>query len=288
MSATLTDLQSLPAPNLLQPVDHSAALAARLDRLVALLAEAGIPFDVESLKTDPLVITEEAGAYRDTLQAQAINDAARQLLVAFARGTNLDHRGAGVSTPRLPDETDDHYRERIANALERPSTAGSAAGYREHAKAADADVFDVAIVRPGPPRVRVYVLGYAGAPSSATLAAVTAAVSTEDVRPMNDVVEVLAADVVAITVTGTYDLYPGADAGSVKAAGDAGIAAYFARHFALGHDITLPGVIAAGTVAGVKSFRPLLDGSTQDIVLDGTQAPILGTLATTVSPIRDV
>lgn len=287
MTVSLTDLRSLPAPALLVPVDQAAALAERLGRLVALLRAAGIDFDVEGLETDPLIITEQAGAYRDMLQVQDRNETALQLLVAFATSTNLDHLGAGVSTPRLADEGDDHYRVRVANALERPSTAGSSAGYREHAKAADADVFDVAIVRPGPPRIHLYLLGRNGAPSEATLAAVRARVSAEDVRPQNDEPEVFAAGIVTVDVVGTYQLFPGATEAVVKPAGDLAIAKYVARHYALGHDITLDGVKAAALVPGVKKFAVTLNGAAGDVVLDGTQAPRLGTLATTVDPKRD-
>ncbi|MEE7478421.1 baseplate assembly protein [Methylobacterium hispanicum] len=303
MTVTLNDLRALPAPTLLQ-VDHAAAWAQRNARLKALLALRGIDFDVDSLETSPLVVTEEAGAYRDVLRAQEINEISLKRLVAFAADGDLDQLGAGVSTPRkalvadprprVPGtdsvadwETDDDYRPRIANALERPSTAGSASGYREHALLISG-VKDAAIRRPGPPRVQVYVLALTGAPSDALLAAVTAELSAEDVRPQNDVVEVLPAGVITVNVTGVYDLYPGADTATVTALGDAGMAAYIDRHFALGHDITLDGLKAAAMVEGVKRFAPSINGQAADLVLDGTQAPIRGTISTTVSPTRDV
>lgn len=288
MSVTLTDLQALPAPGFFQDVDTDAIKAARIARVAAILNAAGYPYDVGMLESDLVPLVETAGAYRDAMQAQAINEVGLQLLVAYADGSNLDQLGAGVATPRLAAEDDDHYRVRIANALERPSTAGSAAGYREHAKKADPDVFDVAVVRPGPPRVLVYVLGYGGAPSAATLAAVQAGLSAEDVRPLNDFPEVLPAGVIAVDIVGTYTLYPGADAGTCRALGDAAIAAYVAKHYQLGHDITLDGVKAAALVPGVKAFAVTLNGQPADLVLDGTQAPKLGTLSTAVADGRDV
>lgn len=288
MSVTLSDLQALPPPEFFLVGDTDTIKAARIARVTAILNAGEYPYDVGMLETDLVPLVETAGAYRDTLQAQAINEVARQLLVAFAKGGNLDQRGAGNATPRLAGEEDDHYRVRVANALERPSTAGSAAGYREWAKAADPDVFDVAVVRPGPPRVLIYVLGYGGAPSAATLAAVQAKLSPDDVRPQNDFPEVYAAGIVTIDIAGVYDLYPGADAATCKALGDAAITAYVAKHYALGHDITLDGVKAAALVPGVRKFAATLNGLAADQVLNGTQAPKLGALATTVADGRDV
>lgn len=287
-SLTLADLRALPAPELFPTLDVDALTDARLVRIKALLAADGIDLDFGGSEFDPGVKQAQANAYFEDLLRTAMNEAALQLLVAFARGGNLDQRGAGVSTPRLAAEEDDHYRVRVANALERPSTAGSGAGYREWAKAADPDVFDVAVVRPGPPRILIYVLGYSGVPSAATLAAVQAGLSPDDVRPQNDFPEVYPADVVTVDLVGVYHLYPGATASTCKALGDAAIAAYVAGHYALGHDITLDGVKAAALVPGVKRFAATINGAAADLVLGGTQAPKLGALTTTIADARDV
>ena len=307
MTVSLTDLQALPAPTLLQPVDSAAAKRTRIARVVALLRAAGIDYDVGGtddgstiIEADTVPVVEEAGAFRDVLQAQTINEVALQLLVAFAKGANLDQLGARVSTPRKPLvasprpfstnpedwEADDDYRPRVANALERPSTAGSKAGYREHARRI-AGVKDVAVVRPGPPRVLIYVLGTNGAPPVEVLAAVRDLLSAEDVRPQNDDPEIYAAGVITVDVVGTYTLYPGATAATCKALGDERIAAYIDGHFALGHDITLDGVKAAALVPGVKGFAVTLNGQAADLVLDGTQAPRRGSIVTDIADTRD-
>lgn len=295
MAVMLADLRALPAPALLQVVDYEAARTARLARLVALLRAAGIDYDVAGTDTgsvpiegDPLVVTEEAGAYRDIYQTERLNETALQLLVGFATGSNLDHLGANVSTPRLAGELDDAYRARIANALERPSTAGSAAGYREHALGVSAAVLDVGVSSPAPGTVRLYVLAQDGPAEDALLAAVLAAVSADDVRPITDAVEVLAAEVVTADIVVTLGLYPGADEGTVRTLADARIRAYVALHYALGHDLTLAGVIAAAMVPGARTAAITLNGVAVDLVLTAAQAPALGTLTLTIPATRDV
>jgi len=51
-------------------------------------------------------------AYRESLCRAAINEAARQNLVAFARAPMLDYLGELVGVARLPGEDDERLRER--------------------------------------------------------------------------------------------------------------------------------------------------------------------------------
>ena len=83
----LLDLSRLPPPEALRGLDYEAILAERKSRLVALLASAGINYDVESLETDPAIILQETDAYRELLQVAAINDAV----------ASVDGQGAGIS-----------------------------------------------------------------------------------------------------------------------------------------------------------------------------------------------
>lgn len=97
-------------------------------------------------------------------------------------------------------EDEDRYKERIRQAPKGFSTAGPSDAYRYHALSAHPDVADVSVTRPTAGTVRVTVLAKAGAPTSAMLDAVTTALNDENVRPICDTVEVVAATPVDYTI----------------------------------------------------------------------------------------
>lgn len=140
------DLPSLPPPDLVETLDYQTLLQARLDDYVLRMQEIDASFS-QPLPSDPAYQVLAVGAYRETLIRQRINDAARQTLLAFATGDNLDHLGALKGVARLvveeadPDanpptaavyESDDDYRRRIALAPEGFSVAGPEGAYIFH------------------------------------------------------------------------------------------------------------------------------------------------------------
>src|SRR3546814_16403519 len=80
-------------------MDFEARFAAKLARLVANLPEFSA-----LVERDPAIKLLEADSFDEQLLAQACNDAARQMLIAFATGGNLDQLGAlyGVMRHELP------------------------------------------------------------------------------------------------------------------------------------------------------------------------------------------
>lgn len=168
-------------------------------------------------------------AYREMLLRVGLNDAARQNLLAYARGVMLDFLGELLSVVRLAGETDDALRSRIRLAPNQYSTAGSVGAYQFHARSADASIIDVAVLSPAPVQVRVYPLCSTGLPSAAILDAVTAKCSPRDVRPLTDQLTVLAPTQVDFAIDAQVTLLAKAQSESALTAANIRLAAHVAR-----------------------------------------------------------
>ncbi|MEE2953262.1 MAG: baseplate J/gp47 family protein [Pseudomonadota bacterium] len=280
------DLAALPLPTLV-PVDFALIYADRISRFAQEAADAGFSYTVGTLHANLPARVERTDAYREVLLRQEFNDYGRQNLVAYAVGSNLDQLGANVGRVRFDGESDDDFRDRVTGALELPSTAGSERGYIEAARnAASGMAADFAVRASGGPLVEIWLLPKDGADEVALAASVQAGVSAEDVRPMNDRPVALIAGRRDYTVVAELALYPGYGAADVIARSEVGARAYAAEHERLAHDITVTGVTAALTVAGVRDVNLVLP--TADIVLDVDTASRLTAVTLTVAPIRDV
>lgn len=150
------------------------------------------------------------------------------------------------------EEDIERFRQRVADAPESFTTAGSKAAYRWHAMSAHPSIADVAVVSPVAGTVRLYVLSETGLPAGVILDDVAAAVTAETVRPLCDTVQVLAPVEVQFTFVLVLVLYIGADAPTVLAQVEAAVATYAAdRRAGLGRDIVLWQIEALAKVSGV-------------------------------------
>ena len=170
---------------------------------------------------------------------------------------------AVTSGGSLP-ETDDHLRARIQAAPSQFSVAGPGAAYRFFALGVDPSVIDVQVTSPVPGAVNVYILtgpiaaqpaaspNTAGVAGGGLIAAVLAALSADNVRPLTDTVNVYAVTEIDYQIAGTVTLYSDSDPVSVGAAVNAA-AAQFAIDLAsrIQRDIVPEEIIAALTVPGV-------------------------------------
>ncbi|MCK9911337.1 hypothetical protein MXD81_19455, partial [Microbacteriaceae bacterium K1510] len=68
---------------------------------VARFNELGLAYNVAMLESDPAVKIAEAAAYRETLIRARVNDAVRAVLLAYAHGTDLDHKGVDFEVARM-------------------------------------------------------------------------------------------------------------------------------------------------------------------------------------------
>ncbi|MDH4585634.1 baseplate assembly protein [Pseudomonas sp. BN415] len=285
------DLSRLPAPGVIETVDFEQILTERKAYLVSLWPadeQAEIAARME-LESDPLNKIAQESAYREVILRQRINDSCRAVLLAFAAGPDLDHLGALFEVPRLvvtpgnPSaippvaavyESDDRFRQRIQLALEGVSTAGPTGSYIFHTLSASPLVKDVAVPlpTPAPGLVRVIVLGTEGngTPSGGLIATVVAALNDEDVRPLCDTVEVVAAQITNYAVSATLTFYSGPDMALVRDAAEAAVRRYVEEHHRLGHNITRSGLFAALHQPGVQNVT--LTAPAADLVVADTHA----------------
>lgn len=105
-------------------------------------------------------------------------------------------------------EDTERLRTRFPLAVRSLSTAGPTSAYEFFARAAHPDVLDVAVTRPEPGVARVSVLSSVGdgVPTEPVLDAVEAALDDEDVRPLCDTVQVVAATPVDWALTAELTL----------------------------------------------------------------------------------
>lgn len=181
------DLSQLPPPVLVPQPDFETRFAAKIARLIA-----SMPAFDALVESDPAMKLLEADSYDEQLLAQAFNDAARQMLIAFASGPNLEHLGADYGVARLEItpanpvtgmpavmESDHDLRERILLAPHSFSVAGPERAYVYHALSASADVLDASATAPTPDDIKQVVYGIleAHAADPALIASMTAALN---------------------------------------------------------------------------------------------------------------
>ncbi len=276
------DLSLLKAPDVISELDFGTILQELKDDLLS-----RDPQWDATVESDPVFKLLEVSAYREMILRQRVNEAAKAVMLAFAAGTDLDHLAALQNVDRLEIapgdqnaippvaptyEADERLRYRVQLAPEGQSVAGPSGSYQFHAISADAKVKDVGVDSPIPGDVLVTVLATEddGTPSQAVLDAVTAAISAEDVRPLNDIVIVQSAGIINYGVTANLYLYDGPDSAVVLQAAQDAVEQFANDHHRLGHDITISGLYAALHRAGVQ--RVELTEPLADISIDRTQA----------------
>jgi len=277
------DLSRLPAPDMVEPLDFETILATIKADFLALAPDM---VGVLALESEPVTKLCEVLAWREFLLRARVNDAGKSVMLAYARGGDLDQIAAGynvtrqviapadlAASPPVPAvlETDADLRRRVQLAFEGFSTAGPGEAYVFHALSAHPDVLDASVASPSPGDVVVTVLSRSGdgVPAAAVLAAVNAALNAERVRPLTDHVTVQPAVVVNWTLTATLILWTGPDTSIVKASALANIDDYLSRQQRLGRSIHRSALLAALHVEGVKNV--ILTSPAADIAINAAQ-----------------
>ncbi|WP_313410590.1 baseplate assembly protein [Stutzerimonas kunmingensis] len=291
----MIDLSQLPAPNVVEALDFEAILAERKARLLELwpTEEREALAARLALESDPITKLLQENAYREIVLRQRINDAARAVMLAYAREQDLDHLGANYGVPRLVGEPDNRYRHRVQQGFHRLAAAGPANAYRQHALGVSLGVVDVEVFSESPGQVTVAVLGRESRPAnelseesaalgvalfgpaheagkahaiatndSALLRQVLLAVNADDVRPLTDHVIVRAPVVHSLSIDAVIEVLPGPDAELVRHRRLSALREHLASVRRIGHDITRAGIIAALFEPGVKNVHlaePMVD-----------------------------
>ncbi|MGC2960177.1 baseplate J/gp47 family protein [Paraburkholderia graminis] len=288
MSATPIDLSRLSSPDIVETIDYETLLAERKASLVALYpadkqAEVATALALES---EPMNIHLQENAYREIVLRQRVNDAARAVMLAYAKGKDLEHLAALfeierlVITPADPAndieavyEEDPDLRARVQLAPQGFSVAGPEGAYISHARNADGRVLDASAVSPAPKEVVVTVLSREGdgTADDALVEKVRVALASDNVRPLTDFVTVQSATIKRYAVRATLIFFAGPDRSVALAEAQKNVKKYTDDMHKLGMAITLDGVYAAARAAGVQ--KVLLTEPAADIPATKQEAP---------------
>lgn len=314
----------LPQPKVLEQLDYQALLAERKARLRELAEpyyqQQGKLEQFEQLKqtlelpSEPLVKLLEESCYRELLLRQRVNDAAQAVMLPLAVDSDLDNLGAMYGVSRNTTEGDESYRQRLLLAPKSLSTAGSKAAYKFHALSAgntsnsieintinesklqvsyyydEANtklVKDAIVNSPSPCVVDISLLGFDeyGELSPSAIEQVSNYVSGDTVRPLGDLVNVSAAQIIKyqwqITLHLSAELENTVQTELLLTNVQQRLIEFVKDHHYLGKSIRYSTLLGA--------ISPLIDGwvslglkqpsepsfTQQDIVLSNIQAPYL-------------
>nr|BDD47149.1 baseplate assembly protein [Saccharospirillaceae bacterium] len=155
---TAVDLSQLPPPAVVEELDYETIFADLLDSLQEL-----DPDYTGLLESDPSFKLLQVSAYRELVLRQRINEAARAVMLAYAKGPDLEQIAARYNverqmtepgdpdaTPPVPPtyESDEELLRRTQAAMHGFSIAGPERAYIYHALSADGRALDVAADAP--------------------------------------------------------------------------------------------------------------------------------------------
>ena len=260
------DLAALPAPQVLENLDFEVLYEDALRQFREYMAENWSA----ALESDPVVKLLELIAYWRVQDRARVNDAAKALLLAHAKGTDLDQLAANVelsrlvvqaedltAVPPLPEilEEDDALRERVQLVYEGLTTAGPRNSYILHARNASGLVADATAESPSPAVVDVTVLSLEGdgTADAELLATVAAHVNDDDVRPVADRVNVRSAEILRYQVNAVvYLAGNGPEGEAVLAEAKSRLEAWKNPRRRLGVEVSRSAIDAQLHVAGVR------------------------------------
>lgn len=269
------DLAGLEVPNVIEVLDYETILTESIEYAVAALRADGVPYDVEALESDPVVKVIEALAYRETIIRARINADLKAILLAYAQGSDLEHRAAFYSVARMAGELDEPMRERTQLAIEALATTGPPGAYRFHARTVDPTIRDVnprrtTVVEDGERHVQVVLTFLTssgdGVPDAALIDKVRERLFEEDIKPLTDELSVVAPTITGYTVDVGLTLANGPDKATVIATALAAVQAYCASRHRIGYTVYRNGIVAAAKVAGVENVT--VNSPATDIIPD--------------------
>lgn len=279
------DLASLPWPGVVETLDIEAVVTSMRDDLVSRFPAIVGVIDLESEPARKLI---EVFAYREVLLRARINDAARQRMMAFATGSNLDAIAAYYGVSRFEGETDTSLRRRTQLAPEAMPHGGTVGSYKFLAlQAAFPDLKDVGVVARGRGHVDVVLLGNTGQGVVAldVIERVRAKLLADDGAPITDVVAVIAAKIVPYSVAVTVHVALGQDPVSVKANAFAALQAYVDERHRIGVTVAASGLWASAHVPNAE--RVEATAPVADIFVRPDEAPFCTSITVNVV-VRDV
>ena len=180
--------------------------------------------------------------------------------------TNTDESDGGSDVPE-----DEEFYEMMVASQDAYSSAGPTGAYPYFAKSVSTEISDVLVNSPTAGTVNIYALMNDGTPAGAEIkAAILAACSADEVRPLTDHVVVDDPDIVTYNISLTY--YLSRDAGDSVATTQEAVETTVAEYVAwqcgkLGRDINPSKLIQLIMETGVK--RVVLNTPTYTVLRDG-------------------
>lgn len=251
MTSSAIDLSRLTPPNVIRRPDWEADIALLVADLSARLPEWRGTFEGESFRKVCL-----AWANRLALKDEQHNIDARQMLLAYSTGGNLEHLAASYHrVQRLDGESDDALRARAQSAPEARAIYGLPEGaYTFRARTAfGAELRDVKAINRGNGRVELRLLGKAagGAVSGDLLVRVHKHFAGEDGSASTDVLSVLPAIVQNVPVSIHITIPRGPDANVLLEAISKQLQSYAEALFMLDVGLYTDALLAAARVPSV-------------------------------------
>ncbi|KRJ54526.1 baseplate assembly protein [Acinetobacter pittii] len=282
-STTAIDLSQLPEPTIVEQIDYETILTDALQDYYDRMDATGVEY-TKLRESDPAYKLAEVFAYREMLVRQRANDSAKAVLLAYATGSDLDHKAAeknltrrliseATETSDAVYETDASLRKRVQLAPEGYTTAGSEGSYLFHGMNADSRVKDIQPFSPTEGVVSIYVLSTEGdgTASETLLSNVRAALNQKEIRPLTDHVNVYSASIINYSVEAVLDTGSGPDSDTILAATAVALSNYTKEVHALNQKATISGIYKALQQDGVIDVD--LIQPTQNIVASLGQAP---------------
>ncbi|QYM96153.1 baseplate assembly protein [Dickeya ananatis] len=279
------DLSQLPQPQIIEVLDFEVILQDVKAVMIAAfpaVQQASVTAAL-ALESEPLTVIAQVIAYREMMLRQRINEGAEACLLSHAVSSDLDNLAANLNTARLTIieatdtadavmESDSALRLRTQAAFEGLSVAGPTGAYEYFAKSASGKVADAKAISPSPAAVVVSVLSAEGDGSASAdlLAAVDAALSADDKRPVGDRLTVQSAEIVRYAITAVLYRYPGPESEPIQQAAQQALRSWLSVQGRIGRDVARSAIMAALHVQGVQRVE-LLEPA-QDIVISDTQA----------------
>lgn len=286
---TLTDLSKLPPPDIIESLDYETIFEQRKNKFISLYPAEQQEEVKKTLQfeSEPIVKLLQESAYYELILRQRINEASQALMIAHAKGNDLDNLGANFHvyrliiqpadntvTPAIEEikESDSDFRLRIQSAFEGLSVAGPRAAYEFYARSADGRVLDAAAESPSPACVTLAILSREnnGIASEDLIHIIQNAVNQDNRRPIADRVTVKSVELIDYTIKAKLFLYPGPESEPIKKAAINNLQSYINEKHRIGRRISRSAIISALHVVGVQ--RVELESPAQDILINREQA----------------
>ncbi|WP_316200901.1 MULTISPECIES: baseplate J/gp47 family protein [unclassified Bradyrhizobium] len=282
--ALYIDFARLPPPDVIETIDYEVLLQRYKDEVLEKNPKLKAAL---ALEQSPTNIILEPQAYGEVLVRARVNAAARAVMLAFAKGADLDNLAAFFGVERLADELDDSLRRRAQMAPEAFSTAGSEGAYIFQALSADVRIRDATATKVnkfGGVKVAIMQSGNNPIPTKDIIANVVKRLNQKGIKPLTDVISVCPVMPLRTQIVANITLYPGPDAALVMQ--DIGTALTNVRTNVslIGRDLTRSAIISALNQNGVQNVE--LISPEADIVAGNDQCVVIESAKVTPLPTR--